>query len=69
MDYSAAYPVFDTIRARFRRLIKEGKSPTDARNQTKTECWNQVLQICYQYPDNCPAEEQAAVIFAMLIGS
>ncbi len=43
VDYSAACPVFDTIRARFRQLIKEGKSPTDARNQTKTECWNQVL--------------------------
>ena len=69
VDYSAAHPVFGTIRTRYHQLIKDGMAPVEARKQTRSECWDQVLQICYQYPDNCPAEEQAAVIFAMLIGS
>ena len=69
VDYSAAYPVFCAVCSRYHQLINGGTSPAEARQQTKSECWDQVLQVCYQYPDNCPPDEQASVIFAMLIGS
>ena len=44
--------------------------PEDAaRKQVKNEYWNQVIDICIQFPDACDPQEQAEVIFAFTIGS
>ncbi len=69
VDYSREYPYFSTITARFRQLIDNGMKPDEARQQTINEYWAQVLEICRRNPDECPPQEQAVVIFAMLIGT
>ena len=69
VDYSPVYPIFDEIVAQFKSLIDAGCTPDEARRQTKNKYWNTVLDIAKTYPDNCPPEEQAYVIFSMLIGS
>ncbi len=69
VDYTPVYPIFDEIVNRFQTLIQAGTAPDEARSQTKSEYWGTVIDICLQYPDNCPPEEQAHVILTMLIGS
>ncbi len=70
VDYSAEYPTFSAICSRYYELMKEGLSEDESRVKTKQEYMGQVLDICYRYPEaNVSAEEQASVIFAMLIGS
>ena len=67
-DYSYAYPIISEIIARFNELMVT--MPEDAaRKQVKNEYWNQVIDICIQFPDACDPQEQAEVIFAFTIGS
>jgi len=54
VDYSSVYPVFDDIRAQFHELINAGCTPDEARRQTKSKYWNNVMDIVREYPDNCP---------------
>lgn len=67
-DYSYAYPIISEMRARFKTL-QSSMSENEARQQVRTEYWNQVIDICNHYPDACGPQEQAEVIFALTIGS
>ncbi len=68
-DYAYAQPVLSKVLARFQELIASGVSPDAARAQVKSEYWAEMLEVCRMYPEeNCTAEQQAEVIFSLVIG-
>ncbi len=68
-DYAYAQPVLSKVLARFQELVASGVSPDAARAQVKSEYWAEMLEVCRMYPEeNCTAEQQAEVIFSLVIG-